>query len=101
MLMSQIKKVRNNMSENTNSALSGNSTVPAGNDGTKAQSVAGFQVVTYTIKKGKETEKLKLVLEAEVDDISSGEYNMGDVMKALLDHASGESAVTLRLFMKK
>jgi len=69
--------------------------------GSRAQSVGGFKVVTYTMKKGKESEKLRLVLEAEVDEITSGQYDMGDVMKAFLDHATGESAVALRVFMDK
>ena len=68
---------------------------------TKKQAVAGFKVVGYSVKKGKETEKIKLVLEAEVGSVAAGECDMGDVMKALLEHSTGEVDVGLSLFVNK
>lgn len=68
---------------------------------TKKQAVAGFKVVGYSVKKSKDTEKIKLVLEAEVGSVSAGECDMGDVMKALLEHSTGEVDVGLSLFVNK
>jgi len=65
------------------------------------QSVGGFKVVNYSVKKGKEDERVRLVLEASVDEISAGECDMGEVMKALLDHATGDTAISLSLFVNK
>lgn len=65
------------------------------------QSVGGFKLLNYSMKKAKEDEKIRIVLEASVGEITSGEYDMGQVMKALLDHATGETEVGLSLFMTK
>ena len=62
---------------------------------TKKQSVAGFKVLKYDVKKSKDTEKLRIILEADVDDIKSGSMDMGDVQKAFLDHMVGEYEVGL------
>lgn len=62
---------------------------------TKKQSVTGFKVLKYDVKKAKDTEKIRVILEAEVDDISCGSMDMGDVQKALLDHMVGEYEVGL------
>ncbi len=67
----------------------------------KKQSVTGFKVIGYMVKKSKDTEKIKLTLEAEVDSVSAGEYDLGDVMKALLEHSTGEVDVGLSLFVNK
>lgn len=67
----------------------------------KKQSVSGFRVLNFSVKKAKDTEKLKLVLEAEVDNVSAADCDMGDVMKALLDHQVGEVDVGLSIFIKK
>ena len=64
------------------------------------QSVTGFKVLTFQVKKSKDTEKVKLVLEADVDDIGAGEYDMGDVLKALLSHQTGDEDVGLAVFVK-
>lgn len=64
-----------------------------------AQSVGGFKVLNYSVKKAKETEKVKLVLEADVDEITTGPHSMGDFLQALLHHQTGETAVALRVFM--
>ncbi len=65
------------------------------------QSIGGFKVLNYTMKKSKDNEKIRLVLEATVDEITAGNCDMGQVMKALLDHAVGETAVGLSLFVNK
>jgi hypothetical protein len=67
----------------------------------KKQSVGGFKVLGYSVKKSKDTEKVRLVLEAVVDDIACGDCDMGDVLKALLDHQVGEVAVGLSVFVEK
>ena len=64
------------------------------------QAVTGFKVVTFQVKKTKDSEKVKLVLEADVDAIGSGEYDMGDVLKALLNHQTGDSDVGLSVYVK-
>ena len=67
----------------------------------KKQSVSGFKILGYSVKKAKETEKIKLVLEAEVDAISAANCDMGQIMKALLDHQTGDVEVGLSLFVDK
>lgn len=67
----------------------------------KKQSVGGFKVLGFSVKKSKDTEKLKLILEAEVDDISAADCDMGDVMKALLNHQVGTVDIGLSLFVDK
>lgn len=65
------------------------------------QAVGGFKIVGYSVKKSKEGEKVRLVLEATVDEIACGEYNMGDVQGALLHHQVGDTEVGLSLFVDK
>lgn len=64
---------------------------------TSKQAVTGFKVLTFQVKKAKDSEKVKLVLEADVDDISAGDYDMGDVLKALLTHQTGDVDVGLSI----
>ena len=64
------------------------------------QAVVGFGVANFTLRKTKDNEKVRLVLEANVDAIGAGSKNLGDVLKALADHATGEVEVGLSLFMK-
>ena len=66
---------------------------------TEKQSVTGFQVVTCTLKKAKQDEKVRLVLEASVDGIGAGDKNLGDVLKAFADHAVSETDVGISVFM--
>ena len=68
---------------------------------TSKQSVTGFKVLNYQIKKEKETEKVKLVLEANVEDIKAGNFDFGEVLKALWAHQAGENDVGFSLFMNK
>ena len=64
------------------------------------QAVTGFKVLTFQVKRAKDTEKVKLVLEADVDTIGAGNYDMGDVLKALLSHQTGDLDVGLSVFVK-
>lgn len=64
------------------------------------QAVTGFKVITFQVKKTKDNEKVKLVLEADVDAIGAGTHDMGDVLKALLNHQVGDSDVGLSVFVK-
>ena len=68
---------------------------------TTKQAVGGFKINTFNIKKTKDGEKIKLVLEASVEDLASGTYDVGDVMNALTNHMTGDSEVGLSLFIKK
>lgn len=63
------------------------------------QAVTGFRVVSYQVKKTKDGEVVKLLLEANVDAIGAGEHDMGDVLKALLHHQTGDTDVGLSVFM--
>ncbi len=65
------------------------------------QAVKGFKVSSFNIKKGKETEKIKLVLEANVEDIASAEYDVGDVLNSVANHMTGDQEIGLSLFIKK
>jgi len=57
--------------------------------------------VTFALKKTKDNEKVRLVLEANVDSIGAGDNNLGAVLKAFADHATGETDVGLSVFMDK
>ena len=63
------------------------------------QSVKGFKVVRYSVKRVKDAEKLVLVLEADIDDVGCGNYNMGDVLGAMLNHRVSDTDVGFALFM--
>lgn len=66
---------------------------------TSKQAVTGFNIVTFQVKKAKDTEKVKLVLEADIDNIGAGSRDMGDVLKALQHHMTGDTEVGLSVFM--
>lgn len=59
----------------------------------KVQSVTGFKVVNYVVRRVKDVEKLKIVIEAEVEDMLAGETDMGTVQKALLNHLTSDTDV--------
>lgn len=65
----------------------------------KKQAITGFKVVSYGVRRVKDCEKIKLVLEADVDDIGCGEYDMGDLQGALLHHRVSDTDVGFSLFM--
>jgi uncharacterized protein YqeY len=64
------------------------------------QAVTGFRVVNFQVKKVKDGEVVKLLLEANVDSIGAGEHDMGDVLKALLHHQTGDTDVGLSVFVQ-
>ena len=63
------------------------------------QSVSGFKILSVQVKKAKDTEKVKLILEADIDDIGAGNYDMGDILKALVHHQSGEMDIGISVFV--
>jgi hypothetical protein len=69
-------------------------------EGTK-QSVNGLRVINYMVKKAKEGEKLKIILEADVENVSAGSYGLGDVLKALWSHTAAETDVGFSVFMSE
>lgn len=67
--------------------------------GVKKQAVTGFKVIKYDVRRVRDSEKLRLILEADFDDISCGEFNMGDMQGALLIHRTGDTDIGLSVFM--
>jgi hypothetical protein len=65
----------------------------------KKQAITGFKIMKYDSRKARDTEKLRIILEAEVDEISCGNYKIGDVLGALQHHQSGETDVGLSVFI--
>jgi hypothetical protein len=65
------------------------------------QSVTGFKVKTYAVKKTKDGEKVILVLEALGEDIAAGSFDYGDVLKSFTVHMSGDVEVGLSVFVEK
>jgi uncharacterized protein YqeY len=70
-------------------------------DSVLKQAVSGFKIAGFSIKKGKDDEKLKLILEASVADLGAGEFDVGDVMNSLTNHISGDTDVGLSIFIQK
>lgn len=68
---------------------------------TVKQAVTGFKVKDFQVNKKKDGEIVKLVLVADVDSIGAGECDMGDVLKALLHHQTGDTDVGLSVFIQK
>ena len=66
-----------------------------------AQAVTGFKVVSYQVKRVKDSEKLRIVIEAEVDDIGCGPCDMGDFQKALLHHRVSDTDVGFSVLVDK
>jgi hypothetical protein len=65
----------------------------------KKQAIVGFKIMKYDSRKARDTEKLRIILEAEVDSISCGDYNIGDLLGALQHHQSGETDIGLSVFI--
>ena len=65
------------------------------------QAVTGFKVVSYQVKRVKDSEKLKLVLEADIDEIGCGECDMGDFQKALLHHRVSDIDIGFSVLVEK
>jgi len=68
---------------------------------TNKQAVTGFKVLTYQVKKAKDTEKLKLILEADVENIGSGDVDFGEILKALWSHQASETDIGFTVFVDK
>lgn len=57
--------------------------------------LTGARVHSYSVRTVKDAEKLRIVLEADIDDISA---DMGDLQKALLIHKQSDTEVGMKLF---
>lgn len=66
----------------------------------KKQSVTGFKVVSYASKRTKAAQKFRVVLEADVEEVGTGAFDMGDFQKALLHHQDSEVDISINVFMK-
>jgi len=64
------------------------------------QGVTGFKVVSYQVKRVKDGEVVKLLLEANVESIGAGDQDMGDILKALLHHQISDTDVGLSVFIQ-
>ena len=65
------------------------------------QSISGFHIAGYSVKKTKDGEKIKLILEANVDDVGAGENDSGKVMSSLTNHLASDIEVGLSLFVRQ
>jgi hypothetical protein len=64
------------------------------------QSVGGFKIKSFSHKKGKDKEKVLLVLEANVEDVATVNSNLGDILGAFSNHSSSEMEVGLSVFVR-
>jgi hypothetical protein len=55
----------------------------------------------YLVKKAKESERVKIVLEADVEEVTAGDFGFGDVLHALWAHQAGEQDVVINLYIEK
>lgn len=65
------------------------------------QSVGGFKVKQYLVKKTKDAEMVTITLEAFADEVRAGKFDFGDVLQALWSHQAGDYEVCLNVFIKK
>lgn len=65
----------------------------------KKQAFTGFKIVKYDSRKARDTEKLRVILEAEVDDIGCGELKISDLLGAMQSHQSSETDIGFSLFV--
>lgn len=68
---------------------------------TKKQSFVGMRVLKFDSRKTKDSEKLRVVLEVDMDNLGCGEYNVGDMLGALQHHQSSDTDVGFSLFVTK
>jgi len=66
----------------------------------QVQAVTGFKVSNYQVKKTKDSEQVKIVLVADANELSAGEFDIGDVLKALWAHQASELDVGLSVFVQ-
>lgn len=65
----------------------------------KKQSVVGLKVTKFDSRKAKDTEKIRILLEADIDDLGFGDKTIGDFFGALEHHKSSDTDVGFGLFM--
>jgi hypothetical protein len=65
----------------------------------KKQAITGFKIMKYDSRKARDTEKFRIILEAEVDSIGTGNFSIGDILGALQHHQTGETDVGLTVFV--
>ena len=66
-----------------------------------SQAVNGLIVKDIQIKKAKDSEKLKLILEANVEDVTAGELDFGEVVKALWSHQASDTDIGFSVLVDK
>jgi hypothetical protein len=62
------------------------------------QAVGGFRIKSFSHKKCKDSEKVLLVLEANVEDVATGNSNLGDILGAFSNHSTSEMEIGLSVF---
>jgi hypothetical protein len=70
-------------------------------DTAKKQAFTGFKIIKYESRKAKDSEKLKIILEAELDSVGCGEYSVSDLLGAMEYHKSGDADIGFSLFVKQ
>lgn len=62
----------------------------------KKQAVTGFKIVNYTVKSSKDSDKIRLVLEADLENIN---VDMGLFQGALVHHKVSDTELGLSVFV--
>ena len=65
----------------------------------KKQGIVGLRVIKFDSRKAKDTEKIRIVLEADIDNLGFGSKSLGDFLGALEHHKSSDTDVGFSLFM--
>lgn len=65
------------------------------------QAFTGLKILKYDSRKARETEKLRIILEVDLDELGCGSKSVGDFLGALESHKSGDTNVGFSLFMEK
>lgn len=68
---------------------------------TKTQSISGFKVLQFLSKKAKDSEKIKIVLEADTDDIGTGDITLGGFLTALQIMQAGDLDIGISVLYDK
>ncbi len=66
----------------------------------KKQGIVGLKVMKFDSRKAKDTEKIRIVLEADFDDLGFGDKTLGDFLGALEHHKSSDTDVGFSLFIE-
>lgn len=64
------------------------------------QGVVGLKVIKFDSRKAKDTEKIRIVLEADFESLGFGGKSLGDFLGALEHHKSSDTDVGFSLFME-